>query len=142
MMLVSWLRTVPLQREPRRPSSLRTVRDHLLVDPLERLLRLEAPVGRTGGEHLDQREALALDLIFKGLFDAGLGVFDIFDLVDGHAGEIRGRVERGEQLADADGVALGLDVAAVGGGLRDLSGQARRGHLAAGHAVDGVVGML
>ena len=35
--------------------------------------------------------------------------------------------------------ACGLDVAAVGGGLRDLSRQARRGHLAAGHAVDGVV---
>ena len=32
----------------------RIVRDHLLVDPLQRLLRRQAPVRRTGRQHLDQ----------------------------------------------------------------------------------------
>ena len=50
-----------------------------------------------------------------------------------------GAVQGGKHLADTDRIAGQLDVAAVRGGLRHLTGQRGRRHLAAGHAIDAVV---
>ena len=43
----------------------RSSRYHVLSEPFQRFQRLHAPVGRAGGKHLDQREALAGDLALK-----------------------------------------------------------------------------
>ena len=49
-----------------------------------------APVGGACGKHLDQREALALDLVLESLLDGLLGVLDVLDVIYSHAGDVLG----------------------------------------------------
>ena len=44
-----------------------------------------------------------------------------------------------QQLRDLERIALAVGLAALGRGRRHLAEEGGRGHLAAGHAVDGVV---
>ena len=54
------------------------------------LLGSHAPVGRTGGNHLDEAEALAFHLVLECLLDGLLGVLHILDIVDRYPGDILG----------------------------------------------------
>ncbi len=136
-------------RPPRpRPRSLghhvlvhaqRIVRQHVLVHPGERVLRRHAPVRRARAHDLDERVAAAVDLRLERSSDGLLRLAHVLRAVDGDALEVRHAVQRAQKLAHADGEAGRLGVAAVGGRLGHLVRQARGGHLAARHAVDGVV---
>ena len=117
----------------------RVVGQHVVAQPLEGVLRRHAPVGRAGRDDFHQRVADAVDLVLERLLDGLLRLADVLRAVHAHALQVRHAVQRAQQLADAHGVARRGDVAAVRRGLRDLVGQAGRGHLPAGHAVDGVV---
>ena len=117
----------------------RVVREHVLAHPLERVGRRHAPVRGAGRDDLDKRVPDAVDLVLESLPDRLLRGPDALRRVNADAFEIRHAIKGAQKLAYADRIAGGGDVAPVGRGLRDLVGQARRSHLAAGHAVNGVV---
>ena len=102
--------------------------------------RGDAPVGRAGGEQLDHREAQPAHLRLEGHADGFLGQADVLRVVQAAAHDIARAVHRGEHLrhADADNPACSTS-RPVGRGGRLLAGQRGGRHLAAGHAVDGIV---
>ena len=82
---------------------------------------------------------LALHLVFEGLGDGLLGLDDVGGGVESDALCVVGVGDLAEHLADLDRRAGPLLVAAVGAGCGFLAYERRRGHLTAGHAVDGIV---
>ena len=80
----------------------RVVRQHVLLQPVARLVRLLPPAGRAGRHHLDQREARPVDLVLERLPDRLLRVHDGLRLVHRDARQVGRRAQRREQLDDAD----------------------------------------
>ena len=117
----------------------REVLGHLLFDELVDPRRVHLEVHGAGREHFDEREALALLEIFDALEDRALRRRDPRGRREGDALDVDGRFEAVDEFADPHRVAVGLDVAPVGAGGRDLPGQRGGRHLAAGHAVVRVV---
>ncbi len=97
------------------------------------------PVGRAGGEDFDEGEPFAFDLVAERLFDRLAGLQDVLRRVDRHPRRVADPFEAGEQLGHADRIAVVADVAPFGRGRGALPRQGGRRHLAAGHAVGGVV---
>ena len=89
--------------------------------------------------NLHDRKAKPLMLIFKSLLDGLFSLAHMSNRIDRHALRQGDAVESGEHLANPDRVASHLDVTPVGGCLGNLTRQSGWGHLAAGHAVNGVV---
>src|SRR5512146_1185117 len=80
----------------------RVVRQHVVLEPAARLVRLLSPARRTRGHDLDEREAHLVDLILERLADGLLRLQDLFGFVDGDAREVRRRAKRLQQLDDAN----------------------------------------
>ena len=77
-------------------------------------MRSHAPVGRARGNNLDKRIANAVDLVLEGLLDGALGVAHVLRGVNADTLEIRRAVKRAQQLAYANRIACGIDIATVG----------------------------
>ena len=82
---------------------------------------------------------LPVDLVAEGPPQHLLGVDRQQRGVDRGPSHKGRRPQRRQHLGHPDGVAGQIDIATEGAGGGDLTGHGRRRHLAAGHAVDGVV---
>src|SRR6185369_6648921 len=113
--------------------------DHFTADPLVGCQRLHPPVGGTGSQRFDEREAPPFHLVTEGGLDQLLGAKNVFRAVDRHPGGKGHAVQIGKQLGHLERCPVVFDVTAVGGGGGFLPRHGGRGHLSAGHAVGGIV---
>src|SRR6266567_82180 len=97
------------------------------------------PVGRAGGERLDEGEPLSFHLVADRFFDLLFRVHEVFRAVHRHPCRKSNPLQLGEEFRHPDGCAVLFLVPAVGGGGGLLPHQGGASHLAAGHAVGGVV---
>lgn len=112
---------------------------HVLDHPFVGLGGRHLPAGIACGDNLDNGGAFLGHGVLEGVADSGLGLADGSGGVDRLACHVACAVETGEDVGDLDGIAIEVYAAAIGSGGCLLTDEGGRGHLAAGHAVDGVV---
>ncbi len=117
----------------------RIVGEHVLFHPLVGLDGGHLPTTVAAGADLDEGETFVELLVLKSLADGSLGLADIAGSVDALAGHIVGAGQGGQELGDAQGVAVEVDATAIGGGGGLHAHKGGGGHLTTSHAVDAVV---
>ena len=112
---------------------------HLVLAELCRLERVHAEVGGAGGEDLEERVALVVALDLEQAFDRQLALHDALRVGHRDARDVDRCLQLVEHLAHVERMSRERGIAPErrGGGLLAL--QRGGGHLAAGHAVEGVV---
>ena len=111
----------------------------VFLHELQRLDRGHVPVRRAVRQQLHEGEAEALHLVLHGLLDARLRLADVRGVVQREPGDVHRGLKFLYELAHPQRITHGVRVAAVDAGGGFLAHQRGRGHLAAGHAVGGVV---
>ena len=97
------------------------------------------PAGGTGADDLHEAGATAIDAVLKSLADGALGLADGGYAVHALARHIAGSLQLSCNLRDLQGISVKVGLTTVGAGGCLHSHQRGGSHLAAGHAIDGVV---
>src|SRR5699024_452918 len=117
----------------------RIERNEVLFHPFVRIDRRHLPAAVAGGNHLDERKTFSCECVFEcladGLFGFAHGGGSVYRLT----GDVAYAGKRSYHVGYLVGEAVYLRVAAVGAGSRFHADERGRGHLTAGHTVNGIV---
>src|SRR5262249_30743931 len=117
----------------------RVRRHEPLLEERRPLLWRDEPVGRTHGQDLDQREALALELRLDRVAQVLRRETDRGRRVHRRTRDVGGAVELRHELRDPDRAPVPVAIAAADRRLRVLAQHRGRRHVATGLTEDGVV---
>ncbi len=112
---------------------------HLLGDKAVGFLRRLPLVGQARHQDFDEGVAEAVALNFQRLADGLSRLMQLGHAGERHAGDIFRRLQLPNQFGHVQGIAHVGGVAAAGTGLRFFAHERGWGHLAAGHAIHGII---